>query len=151
MAVGFLVAGLTMSTASSVGGGDGILLAGGLLAGVPILDTGLVIVSRTRRRVPLVTGGRDHLTHRILLVLASPRVVAATLALAQSTLCGMAIAGDYLGVGALAAFTGAALAAGAVTIAVLDTPRWRPAGIATGSQSVGNAGQTPSSVGADAR
>jgi UDP-GlcNAc:undecaprenyl-phosphate GlcNAc-1-phosphate transferase len=37
------------------------------ILGLPILDTALVIVSRTRRRVnPLTTAGKDHLSHRLV-------------------------------------------------------------------------------------
>ncbi len=54
----------------------GSILAGALLAGLPILDTALVSVSRLRRGVTLVTGGRDHLTSSAaarLLALADAR------------------------------------------------------------------------------
>jgi UDP-GlcNAc:undecaprenyl-phosphate GlcNAc-1-phosphate transferase len=38
-----------------------------LILGLPILDTALVIVSRTRLRVnPLTTAGKDHISHRIV-------------------------------------------------------------------------------------
>jgi UDP-GlcNAc:undecaprenyl-phosphate GlcNAc-1-phosphate transferase len=38
-----------------------------LILGLPILDTTLVIISRSRRRVnPLTTAGRDHLSHRLV-------------------------------------------------------------------------------------
>ena len=36
-----------------------------LLAGVPVLDTALVAISRRRAGVSILTGGRDHLTHRL--------------------------------------------------------------------------------------
>ncbi|MBF0526551.1 MAG: undecaprenyl/decaprenyl-phosphate alpha-N-acetylglucosaminyl 1-phosphate transferase, partial [Deltaproteobacteria bacterium] len=40
-----------------------------LVMGVPLLDTGLVIWSRLRRGVnPLTTPGKDHLSHRLLLL-----------------------------------------------------------------------------------
>ena len=41
------------------------VLAAVLLAGVPVLDTTLVMISRRRAGVSLLTGGRDHLTHRL--------------------------------------------------------------------------------------
>ena len=41
------------------------VLVGVLLAGLPVLDTTLVSVSRRRAGVSLLTGGRDHLTHRL--------------------------------------------------------------------------------------
>jgi UDP-GlcNAc:undecaprenyl-phosphate GlcNAc-1-phosphate transferase len=37
------------------------------ILGLPILDTALVIISRSRRRVnPLTTAGKDHLSHRLV-------------------------------------------------------------------------------------
>ena len=37
------------------------------IMGLPIFDTTLVIISRTRRRVnPLTTAGKDHLSHRLV-------------------------------------------------------------------------------------
>jgi hypothetical protein len=84
--------------------------------------------------VTLVTGGRDHLTHRILLALHSPRLVAAALAVGQGVLCSFAILGYELGSGGVAALAFAAFVTGVGAILVLDTPRWRPAGIAVGRQ-----------------
>jgi UDP-GlcNAc:undecaprenyl-phosphate GlcNAc-1-phosphate transferase len=135
MPIGFGLAALSMavcrgaitSDTSLVAGG---VLAGGLLAGIPILDTALVSVSRIRRGVRLTTGGRDHLTHRLLRVLGSPRAVAVALALGQAFLCGIAIAGDQAGAVALTSFAGCAVVLGLVAIAALDTTRWRPTGIA---------------------
>ncbi len=135
MPVGFLVAALAMATARHLRDGDANLLTTALVAGLPILDTALVTLSRTRRRVRLVTGGRDHLTHRLLLALHSPRAVAAALALGQASLCAMAIAGDGFGIAALAAIAIVAVTLGMVAIAILDTARWRPAGIAVGKRS----------------
>ena len=57
---------------------------GVVLVGLPALDTALVMISRRRRRVSLLTGGRDHLTHRVLAHLGSPRLVALALAVAQA-------------------------------------------------------------------
>ena len=48
------------------------LLVGFLLVGVPALDTTLVIVSRSRRGVSVLTAGRDHLTHRTRLRIEAP-------------------------------------------------------------------------------
>jgi UDP-GlcNAc:undecaprenyl-phosphate GlcNAc-1-phosphate transferase len=36
-----------------------------LVLGVPLFDTTMVFVSRFRRRVPLMQGGVDHLSHRL--------------------------------------------------------------------------------------
>ena len=128
--VGMLVAGLAMAVGRGLDAGDANVLAAGLMVGVVVLDTGLVTVSRTRRGVTLLTGGRDHLTHRLLLACRSPRTVAAVLASTQAILCALAIvahrwSGEDLGIVALGAAS-----LGVVAIAVLDTSRWRPAGIA---------------------
>ncbi len=141
--IGLLVAGLAVATTRGLPSGNADLLVGALMVGTVILDTALVTVSRARRGVTLVTGGRDHLTHRLLLARRSPRSVAAVLALGQAILCGSAIAGDQLGTGPLAVLTLAAVSLGVATIAVLETPRWRPAGIAVRAAPAGR----PSSAG----
>jgi len=134
MPVGFLVAALSMALGRKLGHGDASLLVVAMLAGIPILDTALVSVSRLRRRVTLTTGGRDHLTHRLLLALRTPAAVAAALALSQAALCTFAVLGDQLGTAALVAFALAAVGVGATLIAVFDTTGWRPAGIAVGDR-----------------
>jgi UDP-GlcNAc:undecaprenyl-phosphate GlcNAc-1-phosphate transferase len=151
MVVGFLIAGLAMATARHASAGNAGVLVGALLVGVPILDTTLVSVSRWRRGVTLVTGGRDHLSHRLLLARRSPRSVAVTLALAQAALCSFAIAGYELGTEGVAAFAFGAFVAGVVAIFVLDTARWRPAGIAVGQEPepIGGSAPEASSVGVD--
>jgi UDP-GlcNAc:undecaprenyl-phosphate GlcNAc-1-phosphate transferase len=133
MVAGFLVAALVMGVARRSADGDAGLLLGALLVGVPILDVTLVSISRWRRGVTLTTGGVDHLTHRIALVRRSPRAVAATLAAVQLGLCALAIAGHALGPGVLAGLAFAAFVTGVAAIAVLDTARWRPSGIAVGA------------------
>ncbi len=135
MPIGFLLAALSMAACRSVINSDDSLVAGGilagaLLAGIPILDTALVSISRLRRGVSLTTGGRDHLTHRLLRVLGSPSRVAVALGAFQASLCAVAILGDQLGIVTLTTFAGAAALMGLAAIAFLDSPRWRPAGIA---------------------
>jgi UDP-GlcNAc:undecaprenyl-phosphate/decaprenyl-phosphate GlcNAc-1-phosphate transferase len=149
MPIGFLVAALAMATARHSQAGNAGLLVGALLAGLPILDVTLVSVSRTRRGVSLMTGGRDHLTHRILLALRSSRLVAAALAVAQGVLCSFAIVGYALGTLAVAGFAFAAFVTGVLAILVLDTPRWRPAGIAVGPQLVSVEPAEATSAGVD--
>jgi UDP-GlcNAc:undecaprenyl-phosphate GlcNAc-1-phosphate transferase len=63
-----------------------------LLLGIPLLDTAFVMVSRGRRGIPLLTGGRDHLTHRILARAGFPWKVAAIVASAQTALSALAAA-----------------------------------------------------------
>ena len=134
MPLGYLVAGLSMALSRHLYFDSTSLLASALLIGLPILDTTLVTVSRLRRGVALQTGGRDHLTHRLLGRLGSARDVAACLALLQLGLCGAAVAGEQIGGGALWAIAGTAVAGGVVALIVLDSPAWRPAGIAVGRQ-----------------
>jgi UDP-GlcNAc:undecaprenyl-phosphate GlcNAc-1-phosphate transferase len=88
--VGFLVAALAMEATAS-GGGEAILIAVPL-AGVAIFDTSLVVLSRTRRGIAVLTGGRDHVTHRLLSFLRTPRRVAAVLAVVQALLCALTLA-----------------------------------------------------------
>jgi UDP-GlcNAc:undecaprenyl-phosphate/decaprenyl-phosphate GlcNAc-1-phosphate transferase len=134
MPVGFLVATLAMAVSRHSDAGNAGLLLGALLTGLPILDVTLVSLSRTRRGVSLLTGGRDHLTHRMLLVARSPRRVALALAAAQGGLAGLAVSSYQLGEAAVLGFGFGAFVLGVVAILVLDTAPWRPPGIAYGPQ-----------------
>lgn len=131
MPAGFLVAALAMATARHAPAGNAGLLVGALLAGLPIFDATLVCVSRARRGLTVVTGGRDHLTHRLLLVLRSPRRVAGALAALQALLSGLAILGYELGGLGVAILALSVFVSGVMAILVLDSPRWQPAAIAT--------------------
>ena len=91
-----------------------------LLLGIPLLDTALVMVSRWRRRVPLLTGGRDHLTHRVLARVGSPRKVAAIAATAQIALSALAAVALELGSAALVAAAALYAVAAVVVIAVAE-------------------------------
>jgi UDP-GlcNAc:undecaprenyl-phosphate GlcNAc-1-phosphate transferase len=130
MLAGFLVAALVMIVSHKAPAGNAGLLLGALLVGVPIFDVALVSLSRHRRGVPLVTGGRDHLTYRILLVRRSPHAVAAMLASAQLLLCALGIGGYELGARGVSLVALVAFLCGVTAVVVLDTPRWRPRGIA---------------------
>jgi UDP-GlcNAc:undecaprenyl-phosphate GlcNAc-1-phosphate transferase len=130
--IGFIIAGLAMAVGSHLDIDDGQLVVGALMAGVVILDTALVTVSRMRRRVTVMTGGRDHLSHRLLPVLRAPRGVAVVLAGGQAILCAGAIVGAEWSSEAVGIFGLSAVLLGVVVIAVLDSPRWRPADIAVG-------------------
>lgn len=87
--IGFLIAALALLAAGPLGG-DAVLIAVPL-AGVAIFDTTLVVISRSRRGVTILTGGRDHSTHRLLRPLGSPRRVALLLAAAQAALCAVTL------------------------------------------------------------
>jgi UDP-GlcNAc:undecaprenyl-phosphate GlcNAc-1-phosphate transferase len=88
MPLGFVLAGAVMAVPVTSGLGVATLLAVAPLVGLPILDTTLVTISRRRGGRPLLSGGRDHLTHRLRVLLGgSPRLVALALASAQAGLC----------------------------------------------------------------
>jgi UDP-GlcNAc:undecaprenyl-phosphate GlcNAc-1-phosphate transferase len=111
--LGFLIAALVISCPSDSVGWVG-LLAVVPLAGLPIFDTGLVVVSRYRRRVTILSGGRDHLTHRIYKWANTPRKVAILLAALQGALCVLA-----LGLRPLSRHELALAAAGYLTLALV--------------------------------
>ena len=126
MPVGLLIAATIMAIPNGAPGwGWPIELAP--LAGLVILDTSLVVISRMRRGVPVHMGARDHLTHRLLARLGSARRVALCLAAAQAALCLFVIALDQLS--RVQSVRGALLCAvlGIAVIAVLEGPRWVPA------------------------
>src|SRR4051794_11117529 len=121
MPIGFAVAAVLMAVSRDVGGlGAGAVVAVAPLVGLPILDTTLVMVSRARRGAPLLSGGCDHLTHRLLRVLGTTRLVAVALAVSQLALCAVGL--TLLGAGATAVIaTGIAyIVLGCAAIAVLD-------------------------------
>jgi UDP-GlcNAc:undecaprenyl-phosphate GlcNAc-1-phosphate transferase len=132
MPAGFLVAALVMASARHASAGNAGLLVGALFVGLPIFDATMVCFSRIKRGVTVVTGGRDHLTHRLLLRLRTPGAVAVALAALQAVLSGLAILGYELGETAIVWLALGVFAAGIAAILVLDMPRWRPAGIAVG-------------------
>src|SRR5205085_10468953 len=97
MPVGFVIAAGAIAATDANSLHAAALLGGAMLAGLPILDTALVTISRRRAGVTLLTGGRDHLTHRLLTRLGTPRRVALALAIAQALLSAAALAGDQAG------------------------------------------------------
>jgi len=98
-----------------------LLFATAPLAGLPILDTTLVVTSRLRRGVQVFSGGRDHLTHRLLEAVGSTRKVALILAGAQAALCGLSIALFQTDQATVIAVAGAYIVAGAALIMALET------------------------------
>ena len=94
-----------------------------LLLGIPLLDTAFVMVSRRRRGIPLLTGGHDHLTHRMLAWTGSPWKVAAIVVSAQTVLSGLAAAA--IGLSSTAAMLAGALygLAAVVVIAIAVVER----------------------------
>jgi glycosyl transferase family 4/O-antigen ligase/polysaccharide polymerase Wzy-like membrane protein len=124
--IGFVLAAAIMALPADHDTGLARLLAAGLLAGLPVLDTALVFVSRWRAGVPLLSGGRDHLTHRLATRLGSPRTVAFTLGLIQALIAAVAIAVTQGGEGSVVTAWSIWFAVGAGSVALLETRTWAP-------------------------
>ena len=126
MPIGFLVAGMVMAVPDgSIGWVALFTLAP--MAGLPILDTALVVVSRARRGAPVLQGGRDHITHRLLVVLGSPRRVAVALATAQGLFCCLAILLEQVrDPNVVLPFACVYVLGGVAVIALLEFSRWAP-------------------------
>jgi UDP-GlcNAc:undecaprenyl-phosphate GlcNAc-1-phosphate transferase len=122
MPLGFLLAAGATRVPLDGGLGWPILLTAGMLLAVPVLDTLLVVVSRSRRDVSLLTGGQDHLTHRLRARLGSTRAVVVRLALLQATVAAVAIVAFEAGRGAIVATAAAAIVIGCAIVAALDRP-----------------------------
>jgi UDP-GlcNAc:undecaprenyl-phosphate GlcNAc-1-phosphate transferase len=91
MPLGFIVAALVATVARSAEPSTLGLLVGFLLVGIPALDTCLVIVSRRRRGVSVLTGGQDHLTHRTRRRVRTARRVVLVLGSAQALVSALVI------------------------------------------------------------
>jgi UDP-GlcNAc:undecaprenyl-phosphate GlcNAc-1-phosphate transferase len=122
MPLGFVVAGAVMAAPGTHGFGWSAILALAPMVGLPILDTTLVVISRRRGGRPILSGGRDHLTHRLTAVLGSGRAVVVALAAVQATLCFTAVGLSQLGVAFVIVAAALFAAAGAYTIFILETP-----------------------------
>lgn len=123
MPIGFAIAALVMIGASTVAAEWQALVMGLLLVGVPALDTCLVVVSRRRRGVSILTGGRDHLTHRTQARLQTTRASVAALGAGQALLAALALVAVKGGPTFLVPVVLLYLVAMATLIAVLDAPR----------------------------
>jgi UDP-GlcNAc:undecaprenyl-phosphate GlcNAc-1-phosphate transferase len=128
MLVGFTVAALIMKLPNSGHLGWQLIPVTAVLVGLPALDTALVIISRLRRGVSVFSGGRDHLSHRLLALLGTPQRVAVGLALGQALFSGVGIAFRQLSPDAAAATAIAVLVAALASIIALETSR-RSAGV----------------------
>lgn len=120
MPVGFIVAAMAIAAPRTDDLGGGAVLVAALLAGLVILDTTLVVISRRRRGVTLLTGGRDHLTHRLLGMVGSARRVAGTLSVVQLSLCALALGAASLGKTAVLWIAGCAVLVGLGAIAAME-------------------------------
>jgi UDP-GlcNAc:undecaprenyl-phosphate GlcNAc-1-phosphate transferase len=122
MPLGFVIAGAVMAEPMSADVGWTAILVAAPLVGLPILDTTLVVMSRRRAGRPILSGGRDHLTHRLRAVLGSARAVAIFLAVTQAVLCLGAISLSHLDRIIVAMTAVGYVLAGAYAIYVLETP-----------------------------
>ena len=124
MPIGFLVAGGVMAIPH--GAMDGWALPAMVpLAGLVILDTTLVVISRRRRGRPVLSGARDHLTHRLLGRLGSPRAVALALGTGQAVLAVLAIVMFHASAEVIAVATIIYVAAGLAALRLLESPGWQ--------------------------
>jgi UDP-GlcNAc:undecaprenyl-phosphate GlcNAc-1-phosphate transferase len=124
LVIGLLVARVTMAAVTrSYLGPSGVIIAA-LLVGLVIFDTTLVTISRSRAGLSILTGGRDHLTHRLSGRLGRPRNVALTLAGVQLVLCGTTIGVAQAGVGWVLLAGVAGLLAGSVMIWEFEHKSW---------------------------
>jgi UDP-GlcNAc:undecaprenyl-phosphate GlcNAc-1-phosphate transferase len=125
MPVGFAVASLVMIGTTGAAAGWQALALGVLLVGVPALDTTLVIVSRLRQGIPILTGGRDHVTHRTRQLVRTARAVALTLGGAQAAISAGALVAIAAGPGTVAGVVALYVAAAGAALVFFDT-RLRP-------------------------
>jgi len=126
MPIGFVVAATVMAVPGQGAIGFPAVLVAIPLVGLPVLDTALVMVSRWRRRVSLVSGARDHLTHRLLQRVRSPREVAVALAAVQGGLSVVGLTVFQLGGESALAVAIGAVIVGAGVVAVLEASAWAP-------------------------
>jgi len=120
MLVGFVIAASTMSL--QLDGGLSPALASVVLVGLAVADTLLVIVSRVRRGVSILTAGRDHLTHRLVTRLGSARAVALAVGVTQAALALAVLAATQSGRVAIAVIAAAYGVATALGIYLLERP-----------------------------
>ena len=132
MPIGFAIAALVMIGASSAASEWQALVMGLLLVGVPALDTCLVVVSRRRRGVPILTGGRDHLTHRTRARMSTVRASVAALGAGQALLAALALVAVQGGPRVLVPVVLAYLVAMATVIVTLDARTGASAMLAAG-------------------
>ena len=125
--IGFVVATGIMALPDHGDLGWTRLLAAVILAGLPVVDTALVMISRRRAGIPLLTGGRDHLTHRLATRLRSPRRVALALGCTQALLGAVAIGVVQLGEGLVVSAWATWFVAATAAVILLETATWAPA------------------------
>jgi UDP-GlcNAc:undecaprenyl-phosphate GlcNAc-1-phosphate transferase len=130
MPLGFATAVLVMAAASTSTVAWQSLLVALLLVGIPALDTSLVIVSRRRRGVSVLTGGRDHLTHRARRFLPSAPAVALSLGAIQAVVSVVAVLASQGGTSFLVISAILYVLAAAGAIVLLETQDVEEFGVA---------------------
>ena len=129
IAIGFTLAATATQLPQSADLGWPTVLGAAVLMGLPVLDTMLVVTSRTRRGIALATGGRDHLTHRLKTRLHTSVRVALVLAALQLVASAAAIAALEYGRTATLVTALAALGVGVLIVMRLDGPAWAPTAV----------------------
>jgi len=150
MPLGFATAVLVMAAASTSPVAWQSLLVALLLVGIPALDTSLVIVSRRRRGVSVLTGGRDHLTHRTRRFLPSARAVALSLGAIQAVVSVVAVLAIEGGTSFLVISAILYVLAAAGAVVLLETQDVEEFGVAPQGVLIANAsrGRSPAADGA---
>jgi UDP-GlcNAc:undecaprenyl-phosphate GlcNAc-1-phosphate transferase len=144
MPMGFAAAVLVMVAAGTSTVAWQSLLVALLLVAIPALDTSLVIVSRRRRGVPIMSGGRDHLTHRARTVLPSARAVALALGAVQGVVSVVAVLASEGGASFLVVSAVLYVLAAATAIVVLENQRGEK--LATNVGSLAGPDEAPSNL-----
>jgi UDP-GlcNAc:undecaprenyl-phosphate GlcNAc-1-phosphate transferase len=128
MPLGLFAAYATMQAALTADARLSAVLTASLLVAPAVLDTSLVVVSRRRGGRPVLSGGRDHLTHRLASRLGSSERVAAALALGHGAIVAVTVVAAHRGGGWTALVASVLLALGLVAIWALEQARWFPIG-----------------------
>lgn len=89
--LGFLLAALALKLDLVGEGGLTRAVIPGLILGVPIFDTALVVLARLREHRPIYLGGTDHTSHRLAARGHSGRRVALALYASQAVCCAVAL------------------------------------------------------------
>lgn len=91
-----------------------------LLMGVPVFNTVLVIVSRTRGGRRITAGGTDGVAHRLVALGLSRSVAAVAFWAGGAFSCGLAVLVSHGGIGAATVVAGAVVLAGAIGVWLFD-------------------------------
>jgi UDP-GlcNAc:undecaprenyl-phosphate/decaprenyl-phosphate GlcNAc-1-phosphate transferase len=137
LAIGFVIAAGLMALPAKEELGLESLLAAVLLAGLPVLDTSLVMISRRRAGLSIMKGGRDHLTHRLRTRIGTARTVAVILGVVQAGLGAVAVGVVERGQGSVVVAWTIWFVVAMAAIALLETSAWTPVREAAGHSTSG--------------